>query len=188
MQETGRVDCLSKGKTACSEDDNSPQEVVEVLFSQNAGTEKEDDRDDSDHAHVAKDTLELMADTPQHDSDQGGHGDEPLNASETILHRPDGDDGGVASGTESDEEKQPDQYDRNNAHWKRDEEPDAPARCRVHVLKSDQVLRRCDRGCGTSNIASQGNSQEKCLCHVGVGRQVAEDWLTSISEEIAHAI
>ena len=188
MQETRRVDCLSKSQTACSEDDDGPQEVVEVFFGQNAGTEEEDDRDNSHHAHIAEDAFELVADTPEYDGEKGGYRDEPLNAGEAILHRSDGDDGSVAAWTEGNEEQQPDQYDRDDADWQCDEEPDTPAGRRVHVLESDQVLRRRDRGCGTTDIASQGNSEKQSLRHVGVSREIAEDWLMDVSEDLVHVV
>ena len=186
MQETGRVDCLSKSQTACSEDDDGPQEVVEVFFGQNAGTEEEDDRDNSHHTHIAEDAFELVADTPEYDGEKGGYRDEPLNAGEAILHRSDGDDGSVATWTEGNEEQQPDQYDRDDADWQCDEEPDTPAGRRVHVLESDQVLRRSDRRGSTANVACKSDSKKKSLCHVRVGRQIAEDWLTSVSEMSIH--
>ena len=122
-----------------------------------------------------------MADAPEYNGEQGGRSDEPLNAGEAVLHRSDGDDGGIAAWTESDEEKKPDEYDRDYAHWEGDEEPDTPTGRRVHVLESDQVLGRRDRRSGTTDVAGEGYSKKKSLCHVRVGREVAKDWLISVS-------
>jgi hypothetical protein len=136
--------------------------------------------------HVAEDAFKLMTDAPEYDGDEGDDGDEPLDSSKAVLHRPDGHDRGVAARAESDEEKNPDQNNRDDADWECDEEPDTPAWCRVHVLESDQVLGRSDRRGSTANVAGKGNSKKKSLGHVRVGGQVAKNRLICVSKMSIH--
>lgn len=64
VQEARRRHGLSKNQTSSCEDDDGPQEVVEVLLGQNAGAEEENHGDDSYDSHVAKSGLQLMAHAP----------------------------------------------------------------------------------------------------------------------------
>ena len=108
MEETGRGDSFTKGEAACGEDDDSPEEIVEVFFGQDASAKESDHRDDSDDAHVAEDVFELVGDAPEDYCDEGDNADEVLDTCEFIFHRPDGDDGGAFAGLECDEEEGPD--------------------------------------------------------------------------------
>jgi len=55
VQQARRADGLAERQAARRQDDDGPQEVVEVLFCEDAGAEKQNERDDGDDAHVAED-------------------------------------------------------------------------------------------------------------------------------------
>lgn len=57
VQQTRRRHRLAQTQTPRGEDDDRPQEVVEVLLGQDARAEKQHHRNDRDHAHVAKRIL-----------------------------------------------------------------------------------------------------------------------------------
>lgn len=95
MQQAGRADCFPEGQPTGGEDDDGPEEVVKVLFGEDAGAEEEDDGDDGHDAHVAEDAFELMGHAPQDDGADGDAADEPLDTGELVLHGPDGDDVGA---------------------------------------------------------------------------------------------
>ena len=97
VEEAGRVDCFAERETARGQDDDCPEEVVEVFFCQDAGAEEEDDGDDGDDAHVAEHGLELVAHAPEDDGCDGDDRDEPLNAGEFVFHGANRHDGRVAS-------------------------------------------------------------------------------------------
>lgn len=108
MQQTRRGDCFAEREAAGSEDDDGPEEIVEVFLGENARAEEGDHGDDGYNAHVAEDAFELMRHAPEdygYDSDDA---DEVLYTGEFVLHRPCGDDGGAFSGLEGDEEEDPD--------------------------------------------------------------------------------
>lgn len=169
MEKTGRVDGLAERQASSGENDDGPEEVVEVLLRKDARSKEQHKRDDSHNTHVTEDVLELVADAPQNDGDNSDDADEPLHARELILHRANGYNRGTLAGLECENQQSPDQKDGDDAHRQRDEEPNTPGRFRVHVLKGDKVLRRCDRRCGTTDIGCKSNAQEQCLCHVGIG-------------------
>lgn len=177
VEEARRVDGFSESKTASGQDDDGPEEVIEVFFGKNASAKEENDRDDGDNTHVTENALQLMANTPKHDCQKSDESDEVLNSGEAVFHGPNRNDGGVAARTECEQEKNPDQDDGNDADGKGDEEPNAPSWRGVHVLESDQVLRRGDWRSSSANIAGKSNTQKEGLCHVGVGGQVAKDGL-----------
>lgn len=177
MEETRRVDRLAKGQATGSEDDDGPQEVVEVLLSEDTSSEEQHKRDDGHDTHVAKDVLELVADTPQHDSDDSDSADEPLDTSELVLHGADRHNSRALAWLEGEDQQTPDQQDRDDAHRQSDEEPDTPRRLRVHVLKSNEVLRRSNGRRSASDIGGQGDTEEQGLGHVRIGGQVTEDGL-----------
>ncbi|KAI6853352.1 SPX domain-containing protein [Hortaea werneckii] len=101
----------------------------------------------------------------------------PIGGCEAVFHWSDRDDGCAAVGTECNEEEDPDQEKRDDAHWEGDEEPDAPARLRFHILEGNEVLRAGDGGGGTADIGGEGDAEEKSLGHGAVRREVAENGL-----------
>lgn len=141
VEEPGRGHGFAQTQTACGKNDDRPEEIVEILLGQNARAKEEHHRDDRNHPHVSKDVLELMADTPQHDSHQRDDDHKPLHPAEPLGDWPDGDNRCAARRLESDQEQGPDQQNRNNAHRQCNEEPCAPADARRHVLQCDDVLR-----------------------------------------------
>lgn len=126
VQEARAVDGLAEREAAGGQDDDGPQEVVEVLLGEDAGAEEQDDRDDGDHAHVAEDVLELVAHAPQHDGGERHERDEPLHAREAVLDGAHGDDRRALAGLEADEEEDPDYQDGDDADGDGDEEPGRP--------------------------------------------------------------
>ena len=181
VQEAGGGDGLAEGEAAGGEDDDGPEEVVEVFLGQDAGAEEEDERDDGHDAHVAKDVLELVRHAPQDDRHNRDPADEPLDACELVLHGPDRHDGGAFSRLEGDEEEDPDEEDGDDADGEGDEEPDAPARLRPHVLQGDYVLRGSDGGGGAADVGGQGDAENEGFGEVGVRRQIAEKGLDDAS-------
>lgn len=145
VEQTRGVDGFAKGQTTSSEDNDGPQEVVEVFLRKNAGTEEQHKRNDGHNAHVAEDILQLVAYTPEYNSDHSNNTDEPLHSSELVLHRPNRYDGGALARLESKDQQTPDQEDRDDAHRQCNEEPDTPRWLRVHVLKRNKVLWRGNR-------------------------------------------
>lgn len=109
VQQAGGVDGFAEGEAAGSEDDDSPEEVVEVFLGEDAGAEEDDEGDDGYNAHVAEDWLELMCDAPEEDGQERHAANEVLCACEAVLHRADGDDGGAAAGLEREQQEEPDQ-------------------------------------------------------------------------------
>ena len=103
MQQSRRCDGFAKHQSARSEDDNGPEKIVEVFFRQNSCAEEKHDWDDSNDAHVAKDAIKLVAETPEDNRDEGRESDEPLRAGEMVFDGPNGDDGCAAAGFEADE-------------------------------------------------------------------------------------
>lgn len=93
-----------------------------------------------------------MRDAPEHYSDHGDHTDKILYAGESVFHWPYWHDRGAFSGLEGDEEEDPDKKDRDDADGEYHKEPDAPAGLGPHVLESDDVLRRSDRGSSTADV------------------------------------
>lgn len=67
-EQARRGDCLAEAEATGGEDNDRPKEVVEVFLVEDTGTEEQYHRYDRDHAHVAKDMLEVVASTPQADS------------------------------------------------------------------------------------------------------------------------
>lgn len=134
VQEPRTIHSFAERETAGREDDDGPEEIIEIFFRQYSRAEEEDDGDDGYDAHIAKDSFELVAETPEQNCNDGDDGDEPLNSGELVFHRADRDDGRVAAGAESDEQQYPDEQDGDDADGQGDEEPDAPAGLRGHVL------------------------------------------------------
>ena len=134
VQEAGGGDGLAEREAARGQDDDGPEEIVEVFLGEDAGAEEEGHRDDGYDAHVAEDPFQLVRDAPQHDGAERDGADEPLHAGEAILHRADGDDGRALARLEGDEEEDPDQEDGDDADGEGDEEPGAPAGFGIHVL------------------------------------------------------
>ena len=102
-----------------------------------------------------------MRDTPQRNSDHGNAADEPLYTGELVFRGPDRDNDSSFARLERDEEEDPDEKNRDDADGKCDEEPDAPARLRPHILQSDDVLRRGDGGRGTTYICGKGDTKNE---------------------------
>ena len=182
VEETGGGDGFAEREAASGEDDDGPEEVVEVFFCQDAGAEEEDERDDGHDAHVSEDVLELMGHAPEDNGHDGDAADKPLHARELVLHRPDRHDGGASSGLEGDEEEDPDEENGDDADGEGDEEPDAPAGLRPHVLEGDDVLWGSDGGGGAANVGGQGDAEDEGFGEIGIRRQVAEKWLDDASE------
>lgn len=101
VEQTRGVDGLAESQTTSSEDDDGPQEVVEVLFCKDTSAEKEYKRNDGHDSHVPEDVLQLMAYTPEDDGDHSHNTDEPLHSSELIFHRSNGYDGRALAWLES---------------------------------------------------------------------------------------
>ena len=108
VQQARRRHSLTKTQTTGGENDNGPQEVVEILFVKDSGTEEQQKRKDSDHAHIAKDVLKLMTGTPERDGEERDDTDEILDTSEAVFDRPDRNDSGIATRVESHQEEEPD--------------------------------------------------------------------------------
>ena len=161
MQEARGGDGLAEREAAGGEDDDGPEEIVEVLFGQDSRAEKEDERDDGHDAHVSKDVFELVRHAPQDYGHDGDDADEPLNPGEFVFHGPDRHDGGTLSGLEGDQEEYPDEEYRRNADGEGDEEPDPPARLRPHVFKGDDVLWRSDGGGSAANVRGKRDTQDE---------------------------
>ena len=87
VQKARGRDRFAKGETAGSKNDDSPEEIIKVLFSKDAGAKEQNYRDYSDNAHVTEYMLKLMRYTPQNDGHYRDYADEPLNSSELVLHR-----------------------------------------------------------------------------------------------------
>jgi hypothetical protein len=111
VQQSGRVDRLSEREAASCEDDDGPEEVVEVFLCEDAGAEEEDERDDGHDAHVAEDVFELVTDAPQDDGENRNNTDEPLNARELVFERSDRNNGGATTWLEGDKKQYPDEQD-----------------------------------------------------------------------------
>ena len=54
LKEPGGGDSFAKRKTACCEDDDGPEEVVEIFFGENPSTEEQDQGYNGNDAHIAK--------------------------------------------------------------------------------------------------------------------------------------
>lgn len=108
MQQAGGRNGFTEGKTTSGEDDDCPEEVIEVLLCEDAGAEEENHGDDGYNAHVSEDAFELMSDAPEEDGGEGDGADEPLHAGEFVFHWTDGDDGGAFARLEGDEKEDPD--------------------------------------------------------------------------------
>ena len=87
MQKARARDGFAERETTSGENDDGPEEIVEVFFGEYAGAEEEDDWDDGDDAHVAEYTLKLMRYAPKHNRNDSNAADEPLHAGELIPHR-----------------------------------------------------------------------------------------------------
>lgn len=103
MEQSGGVDRFAEGETTGGENDDCPEEIVEVFFGKNAGAEEQDERNDCNDSHVAKKPLQLMTDAPENDCAKGDERDEPLYASEFILDRSNGYDCGSSTWLEGQE-------------------------------------------------------------------------------------
>lgn len=144
VQQSRGVDGFSERETTSSKNDNCPQEIVEVFLSENTGAKEENKRDDSNNAHVPKNLLKLVGETPQEDSYKGSDSDEPLNTGELVLDGTDWHDSCALARVEGDQEEDPDRENRKNADREGDEEPATPTWRGVHVLESNDVLGTSD--------------------------------------------
>ena len=174
MQESGRRDRFSEGEPSGGEDDDGPEEVVEVFFGEDAGAEEKDNRDDGDGAHVAEHVLELVAHTPKRDGADRHDADEPLHAGEGVSHGSDGHDDGAFSRLKRRQEKQPDEEYGEDTNRQSDKEPDAPAWLGSHVLKGDDVLRGGNGRSSTANVGRKSNAEYESFGEVGIGRKITE--------------
>lgn len=100
VQQPGRGHSFAKTQTPSREDDDRPQEVVEVFLVQDPRAKEQHHRDDGDHPHIPKDVLELMADTPQPDGGQRHNRDKVLHSRELVLDRSNRHNGRVPAGFE----------------------------------------------------------------------------------------
>lgn len=108
MEEAGGGDGLAEGEAAGGEDDDGPQEVVEVFLGEDSRAEEQGHGDDGHDAHVAEDAFELVRHAPENDGAERDETDEPLHACEAVFHGPDGHDGRAFAGLEGDEKEDPD--------------------------------------------------------------------------------
>ena len=115
-----------------------------------------------------------MGYAPQCNGTDGDNADEPLNAGKTIFHRSHGNDAGAFSGSESDEEEDPDEEYRDDANWESNEKPLQPTRLWLHVLESNDILRGSDGGRCSPNVRSEGDSKDKGFGETRVGREVTK--------------
>ena len=115
-----------------------------------------------------------MRDAPQHNGGDGNPADEPLHPGKFILHRADGDDGGVFPGLEGSEKEKPDEEDGKNADGNGDEEPAAPARFGPHVLYGDYILWRGNGRSGAADVGGEGYAEDECFGEFRVRREIAE--------------
>lgn len=118
MQKPGGCHSFPKTKSAGGQNDDGPQEIVEVFFIKDASSEEQNHGDDSDHTHVAEDMLELMAATPEGNGGHRDNGDEPLNAGEFVFDGANRDQSGVTAGMEGGQQEAPDQQDGDDADGK----------------------------------------------------------------------
>ncbi len=65
MKKPRGIDCFTEGKATGREDDDRPEEVIEVFFREDTGTEEENERDDSNDAHITEEPVQLMAYAPK---------------------------------------------------------------------------------------------------------------------------
>lgn len=133
-EETGAVDRLAQCQATSSENDDSPEEVIEVLLGQDPGSEEQSDGDDGYYTHVAKDMLELVTDAPESDGNQSYNRDKVLYSSKLVLHGTNRNDGGIAARAEGHKEEDPDEEDADYADRQGDEKPGSPAWLRLHIL------------------------------------------------------
>ena len=126
MEESTRGDGFAKGKSTCSEDDDGPEEIVEIFFGEDTSSKKEHERDDGNDTHVSEYGFELMRCTPEADSCKGYEDDEPLTTVKSIFHGPNGNNCCVATWVEGNDEENPDEENGNDAHREGDEEPCSP--------------------------------------------------------------
>lgn len=103
VQQARGGDGFAQGQAASGQDDDGPEEIVEVFLGQDAGAEEGDDGQDGDDAHVAEDVFELVAHAPEDDGDEGDAADVPLHTCESVSHRSDRGDGGAFAGVEGSE-------------------------------------------------------------------------------------
>ena len=57
MKESGGGNSFAEGEATGGEDDDGPEEIVEVFFGEDAGAEEGEHGDDGDDAHVAEDVF-----------------------------------------------------------------------------------------------------------------------------------
>lgn len=183
MQQPGGSDRFSEGQAAGGEDDDRPEEVVEIFLCEDAGAEEHDHRDDGHDAHIAENAFELMRHAPERNGGEGDEGDKVLDSGEAIIHWADGDDGGSFPGLKGDEEEDPDEEDGNYADGEGDEEPHQPAGNGVHVLQGDDVLGGGDRGGGAADVGGEGDAEDEGFGEAGLGGEVAEERLNDRETE-----
>lgn len=63
-EEARRGDGFAETKATGCEDDDGPKEIVEVFLVQNAGPKEKDHGNNGNHAHVAENMFELVANAP----------------------------------------------------------------------------------------------------------------------------
>lgn len=85
MEEARGCDGLAETEATGCENDDGPQEIVEVLLGEDARSKEKDQRDNRYHAHVTKCMLELVTDAPESDSSQGYDGDKVLNPGKFVF-------------------------------------------------------------------------------------------------------
>ena len=159
FQESARRDTLAKRDTTHGEENDRPEELVEVVLQlilvavalrfvithllENSRREERDDRNDSDDTHVTNPFLDFMLDTPKRNSSNADETHPELLECERISRRPDRPDLDFAVAvrrtcrTVADQEQEPDEHDRNGRHRQRDSKPLRPIQRGVHFVKSN---------------------------------------------------
>ena len=100
-----------------------------------------------------------MCYTPEHNRNDSHYADEILYTGKSVLHRSHWDYRGAFPRLKGYEKEYPDEQDGNYTDRKSDEEPFTPAGLRSHVLEGDDVLRRSNGRCSTTNVCGEGNAE-----------------------------
>lgn len=86
VQEPRRRYSFPETQSASCENDDCPEEIVEVFLCQDACTEEEYQRNNGDDAHIAENTFQLVAGAPQSDRCHRGDDYKVLDAVQFVCH------------------------------------------------------------------------------------------------------
>ncbi|KAI6776999.1 hypothetical protein HG530_000944 [Fusarium avenaceum] len=165
VEQTRRAHSFAQRQTTRSEDNDSPGEVVEVLLGQKTNAEEEHDGNDSNDTHISELGLKLVASAPQSNGSDSDNGHEPLNTSKLLLNRANRSNCRTLTWLESDEEKKPDEDDRDSANGDNDEKPLKPSRSLGSTLNTNEISPNCVAL--PNNVLPEINDLSKGLLHLG---------------------